>query len=123
MEFKSLTSELGQIFAVGIKLSGFVYSGFLIYAIVERIYGAIVVVIALMTIMYFAFLRKLLRSKKVEFSTKKIRVNGEEFNINQVSEVKIGVLILNGDEQKKVHFNHYYSHNRMNELKNILKEY
>jgi len=120
MAFKSLTSDLGQVFAIGIKITGIVYFGFLIYAIIEQIYGAIIVVGILMAILYFTYLRKLIFSKRIEFSKKTIKINGKEIGLDQISEIKNGVLLLKDNTSKKIYFNHHYSHNRLNELKRIL---
>ena len=116
----SLTTELGSAFSIILKIIGIAYCGFMIYAVIERIYGAVIVLTLLMAILYFKFLRRLFFSKKIEYSTNKIKIDGKEKEIEEISELGEGFLLLKEDSSKKIYFNHYFSHNRLNELRNIL---
>ncbi|PZD78786.1 hypothetical protein [Mesonia sp. K7] len=120
--FKSLTSELGQMFAIGIKIGSIVCLGFLIYGIIENVYDAILFSILAILFLYITLLRKMFSFKKIEYSTEAIKISDEKYSFNNIIDFKLGYIILKDDPSKNNYYNYFYSQNRFKELKRLLSK-
>jgi hypothetical protein len=108
----SLTSTLGEVFVCVIYIIGSGFLGFLIYSVVINEMSAILTCLALNIFLYFIFIKKILKFKKITFDTKSIYLDDECISLKQVKNIKIGELIIRKNEKEiKINYNYFYSEN------------
>lgn len=119
LERIKLESTLGQ-FAVGNAYILLVFGAVLvIYHIcvlyIERLVPSVIFTIYL----YFAFLRKIFRFKKVEFNSQHVYVGGIEYSYLDIITINENKIVIRKDnERKAVYFNFFFCPNIQ-----LLKDY
>ncbi len=108
----NLTSTLGEIFVFVVYIIGIVFFGFLIYSIVTNEISAILTCLALNIFLYFAFIKKIQKFKKLTFDNKSIYFEDESVSLKEVKSIKLGEIIFhkNGKEVK-INYNYFYGEN------------
>lgn len=108
----NLTSTLGEIFVFAVYIIGIGFFGFLIYSIITNEISAILTCLTLNIFLYFAFIKKILKFKKLTFDNKSIYFEDERVSLKEVKSIKLGEIIFykNGKEVK-INYNYFYGEN------------
>jgi hypothetical protein len=108
----NLTSTLGEIFVFVVYIIGIVFFGFLIYSIITNEISAILTCLALNIFLYFAFIKKIIKFKKLTFDNKSIYFEDKSVSLKEVKSIKLGEIIFheNGKEVK-INYNYFYGEN------------
>ena len=108
----NLTSTLGEIFVFVVYIIGIGFLGFLIYSIITNEISAILTCLALNIFLYFAFIKKIIKFKKLTFDNKSIYFEDKSVSLKEVKSIKLGKIIFqeNGKEVK-INYNYFYGEN------------
>jgi hypothetical protein len=107
-----LTSTLGEIFVYVVYIIGIGFFGFLIYSIMINEMSAILTCLVLNIFLYFAFIKKILKFKKLTFDNKLIYFEDESVSLKEVKSIKLGELIIRKNEKEvKINYNYFYGEN------------
>ena len=108
----NLTSTVGEVFVYVIYIIGIGFLGFLIYSVIINETGAILTCLGLNIFWYFAFIKKILKFKKITFDAKSIYLENECISLKQVKSIEIGELtIQKNEEEVTTNYNYFYSEN------------
>lgn len=108
----NLSSSLGQISVYIIYIMGIELLGFLTYSIIVNNIDGTIACLLFIVFFYFAFLRKVLKFKKITFDSKSIYIGDECISLRDVESLQTGEIILqkNGN-QEKIIYNSFFCDN------------
>ena len=95
-----LTSTLGEIFVYVVYIIGIGFLGFLIYSIIINEMSSILTCLALNILLYFVFIKKILKFKNLTFDNKYIHLDDESISLKQIKRIKPGELIILKNEKE-----------------------
>ena len=108
----NLASTLGEVFVYVVYIIGIGFLGFLIYSVIINKIGAILTCVGMNIFWYFAFIKKILKFKKITFDAKSIYLDNECISLKQVKSIEIGELtIQKNEEEVRANYNYFYSEN------------
>ena len=95
-----LTSTLGEIFVYVVYIIGIGFLGFLIYSIIINEMSSILTCLALNILLYFVFIKKILKFRKLTFDNKYFHLDDESISLKQINRIKPGELIILKNEKE-----------------------